>query len=135
MIGYPPFINHLIRCMFGFNKRKKPDQDSTSPESDAPAEQDLAEKLSKTRRGFADGMADFLLGKKDLDENMLDELETTLLSADVGIEATSELLPTLRGALARHGVHHRPPHILHAFLASPLGLTGDGTGMASQALI
>ena len=87
--------------MFGFNKRKKPDQDSSNPESDAPAEQDLAEKLSKTRRGFADGMADFLLGKKDLDENMLDELETTLLSADVGIEATSEIIDTLQASLTR----------------------------------
>ena len=87
--------------MFGFNKRKKPDQDSTSPESGTPAEQDLAEKLSKTRRGFADGMADFLLGKKDLDENMLDELETTLLSADVGIEATSEIIDALHSSLTR----------------------------------
>ncbi len=97
--------------MFGFNKRKKPDQDSASPqttsEATPPVEQDLAEKLSKTRRGFTDGMADFLLGKKDLDQNMLDELETTLLSADVGIEATSEIIDTLQSSLTRKAISNQ----------------------------
>ena len=62
---------------------------------------DLTEKLAKTRRGFGDGMADFVLGKKELDSNMLDELETTLLSADVGIEATSEIIDTLQAQITR----------------------------------
>jgi fused signal recognition particle receptor len=87
--------------MFGFNKRKQPDQKPDDSGSNAATEQDLAKKLSKTRRGFADGMADFFLGKKDLDANMLDELETTLLSADVGMEATSEIIDTLQSNLTR----------------------------------
>lgn len=98
--------------MFGFIKRKKPDQSQpqaeTSPEikpeiieENTAPEQDLAEKLAKTRRGFADGMADFLLGKKNLDSDVLDDLETTLLSADVGIEATSEIIDTLQNNLTR----------------------------------
>ena len=49
--------------MFGFNKRKKPDQPQAKPDPAPNDKQDLADKLSKTRRGFADGMADFLLGK------------------------------------------------------------------------
>lgn len=87
--------------MFGFNKRKKPDPTQVSTEPSTPEEQDLAKKLSKTRRGFADGMADFLLGKKDLDSDMLEDLETTLLSADVGIEATDKIIETLQGNLTR----------------------------------
>ena len=87
--------------MFGFNKRKKSDQNPVPPDASAPAEQDLAEKLSKTRRGFADGMADFLLGKKELNADMLDELETSLLSADVGVEATSEIIDALHSNLSR----------------------------------
>ena len=87
--------------MFGFKKHKQTDQPTASPETSDASEQDLAKKLSKTRRGFSDGMADFLLGKKTLDTHMLDELETTLLSADVGIEATSEIIESLQGNLTR----------------------------------
>lgn len=87
--------------MFGFKKRKQTDKTQPKPDSSTTEEEDLAKKLSKTRRGFADGMADFLLGKKSLDSDMLDDLETTLLSADVGIEATSEIIDTLQGNLTR----------------------------------
>lgn len=112
--------------MFGFGKRKKSKdkpvkQDTstvTTQVADTPFNpltitatepattdytetDDLTEKLAKTRRGFGDGMADFVLGKKALDSRMLDELETTLLSADVGIEATSEIIDTLQSQITR----------------------------------
>jgi fused signal recognition particle receptor len=102
--------------MFGFSKHKKtgdksPDPDkSLDPEMDSEesghtrqnlAETSLAEKLAKTRRGLSDGMADFFLGRKNLDSNMLEELEDTLLSADVGIEATSKIIGTLQNSLTR----------------------------------
>ena len=77
--------------------------ESVLPETE-PSEQDtdeLAEKLAKTRRGLGDSMADFLLGKKELDLSMLDELEETLLSADVGIEATTEIIDSLKTQLTR----------------------------------
>lgn len=109
--------------MFGFNKRKKSDQDSASRQTDsaasASAERDLAEKLSKTRRGFADGMADFFLGKKDLDSNMLNEFETTLLTADVGIEATSEIISALQNNLTRKALSS--PDALRNALADIMG--------------
>jgi len=76
----------------------------TAPESNQIEDTestDLTEKLAKTRRGLGDGMADFVLGKKELDSNMLDELETTLLSADVGIEVTSKIIDTLQSQLTR----------------------------------
>ena len=75
--------------------------EASPPDTSEPDTSELAEKLVKTRRGFFDGMADFVLGKKELDSNMLDELETTLLSADVGIEATSEIIDTLHAKLNR----------------------------------
>ncbi|MBT3197916.1 MAG: signal recognition particle-docking protein FtsY, partial [Gammaproteobacteria bacterium] len=61
----------------------------------------LREKLSRTRTHLGDGMANLLLGKKDLDEELLEELETRLLMADVGIEATEEILSGLPGRLSR----------------------------------
>jgi fused signal recognition particle receptor len=46
-------------------------------------------------------MADFFLGKKTIDQNTLDDLETSLLSADVGVEATSEIIGDLHAKLSR----------------------------------
>ncbi len=79
---------------------KEPMQESTS-KKDTGSLSSLSQKLAKTRRGFKDHMADFFLGKKDLDSNMLDELETTLLSTDVGIEATTEIIDSLQSSLTR----------------------------------
>lgn len=105
--------------MFGFKKRKQAENTPAKPESVATDETapqtELAEKLSKTRRGFADGMADFFLGKKTIDNNMLEDFETTLLSADVGIEATSEIIDTLQGSLSRKALNST--EALHVALA------------------
>jgi len=38
-----------------------------------------------------------LLGRRKIDESLFDELETALLSADCGVEATQDLLQELRG--------------------------------------
>jgi fused signal recognition particle receptor len=51
-------------------------------------------------------MADFVLGKKELDRHMLDELECTLLSADVGIEATSKIIDTLQSQITRKAMNN-----------------------------
>lgn len=46
-------------------------------------------------------MGTILLGKKQIDDNLLEELETQLLSADVGIDATTVILDNLTGRVAR----------------------------------
>ena len=100
--------------MFGFFKKKsKEKQSEISPTStqtekepedstkDESSESRLATGLEKTRRGFSDNMADFLLGKKELDQNMLDELETSLISADVGLQASATIIDSLKKKLSR----------------------------------
>ena len=52
-------------------------------------------------------MADFLLGKKRIDSSILDELETRLLSADVGFDATTTIIDELQNNISRKS-HHRP---------------------------
>ena len=88
--------------MFGFGKRKKPVENDSTTEipADSPTD-DLAGRLAKTRRGLGDSMADFFLGKKDIDRDTLDELETSLLSADVGVEATTDIIDHLQSKLSR----------------------------------
>lgn len=88
--------------MFGFGKRNKPVEHVSTTETPADSTDDsLANRLAKTRRGLGDSMADFFLGKKDIDRYTLDELETSLLSADVGVEATTEIIDDLQSKLSR----------------------------------
>ncbi|MGD2052676.1 MAG: signal recognition particle-docking protein FtsY [Gammaproteobacteria bacterium] len=88
--------------MFGFGKRKKPVEDGSTTENPADSAADsLASRLAKTRRSLGDSMADFFLGKKSIDRDTLDNLETSLLSADVGVEVTTEIIDDLQAKLSR----------------------------------
>ena len=88
--------------MFGFGKRKTPAEVVSTTESATDSTADsLANRLGKTRRGLGDSMADFFLGRKTIDRDTLDNLETSLLSADVGIEATTEIIDDLHARLSR----------------------------------
>lgn len=83
--------------MFGFKKRSQtaPDDARTTPNND------LANRLAKTRRGFGDSLAGLLFGRKSIDRESLEDLETRLLSADVGMQATTEIIDTLQEQLSR----------------------------------
>jgi fused signal recognition particle receptor len=61
----------------------------------------LREKLAATRRGLTRGLSDLLLGDRALDDNLFEELETLLLSADVGVETTEFLLQGITEQVAR----------------------------------
>ncbi len=64
----------------------------------------LTEGLSRTRSKLGDGLSSLLRGKKTIDDELLEELETRLLTADVGIEATQEILGSLTENLSRKKV-------------------------------
>jgi len=97
--------------MFGFKKRKQQktaEVNSTSAETSSPSENstaDLSRSLEKTKRTFSDGLADFFLGKKSIDDNLLDELETRLLSADVGVDATTTIINELQSGISRKAIN------------------------------
>lgn len=61
----------------------------------------IRDGLSKTRSGLADGLADLLVGKKEIDDDLLEDLETQLIMADVGMEATQEIMERLTGRISR----------------------------------
>lgn len=62
----------------------------------------LKRGLSKTSAHLGEGMANLFLGEKAIDEDLLDEIETRLLMADVGVEATSAILHNLTQRLDRN---------------------------------
>lgn len=84
-----------------------PDIPANTTPASAPSQHDpdLSKSLEKTRRTFSDGMADFLLGKKSIDLDLLDELEARLLSADVGIDATTTIIDELQNSISRKTIN------------------------------
>ncbi|PYC29214.1 signal recognition particle-docking protein FtsY [Aquipseudomonas alcaligenes] len=61
----------------------------------------LKQGLSKTSASLGEGMASLFLGKKAIDDDLLEELETRLLTADVGVEATGAIIGSLTKRVAR----------------------------------
>ncbi|MBF8778764.1 signal recognition particle-docking protein FtsY [Pseudomonas fulva] len=61
----------------------------------------LKQGLSKTSASIGEGMASLFLGRKAIDDELLDEIETRLLTADVGVEATSLIVRNLTQKVAR----------------------------------
>ena len=77
----------------------------------------LKQGLARTREVLNTDLADLFSGST-LDERFYEELETTLLAADVGVAATAYLVDELRGA-ARRG-NFREPHQLKGALRTAL---------------
>jgi len=68
--------------IFSFLKRQKTQREA-EPETTAP----LEKKLTRTRSRFRDSLLDFMLGNKPIDADLLEELESQLIMADVGVDA------------------------------------------------
>jgi len=62
----------------------------------------LKSGLSRSRASLGDGLAGLLLGRKSVDAQLLEDIETVLLTADVGVEATLRVTRNLTGRLSRN---------------------------------
>jgi len=58
--------------------------------------------LSKTGSSLTEGLGNLFLGNKKIDEDVLDELETRLLMADVGIESTTKIIDDITDKVKRN---------------------------------
>lgn len=107
--------------MFSFRKKSKSDPASTkksddlshsdeTPVVDTPAATQTSPKgffgrlkqgLSRTRTGLTDAIADVTLGKKTIDDELLEEIETLLLTADLGVEASQRIIESLTSRVSR----------------------------------
>lgn len=78
----------------------------------------LQKGLSRTRAVISDGMADLVLGKKEIDDDLLEELEALLLTADVGFETTRHIIDDLSERVLRREMSD--PKVLHKTLCEHL---------------
>tara|TARA_B100002019_G_scaffold238180_1_gene213178 strand:- start:128 stop:1333 length:1206 start_codon:yes stop_codon:yes gene_type:complete len=77
-------------------------QPEPEPEPEISVFERIKKGLGKTRASLTGGLADlFSVGKK-IDEDLLEEIETSLLMADVGVTATSEIIDSLTEKLERN---------------------------------
>lgn len=61
----------------------------------------LDEGLEKTRKGFFDKITKAVVGKSSVDEDVLDDLENALVSADVGVDTTVKIIDNIEARVAR----------------------------------
>ena len=82
--------------MLNFFKKSK-DQD--------PAEEkiktSLKERLFKSKKKLGDGLSSLVIGKKKIDDDLLEELEMLLISSDIGIQTTDKVIETVRKNASR----------------------------------
>jgi fused signal recognition particle receptor len=85
--------------------------------------------VAKTRTNLVEQLDDIFQGKKVIDEQLLDELEMTLISADIGVRTTSEILEAVREKLNRKQLAN--PDELKRHLAEHMMEILNGLGKAT----
>ncbi len=96
--------------MFSFSKDKK-NKDQGNETHNQESEDTTKNKdnwfsrlrngLSKTRTNLTESLSNLILGQKTINEDLLEEIETQLLVADVGVEATQKVIADLTSRLSR----------------------------------
>ncbi|MBI3682517.1 MAG: signal recognition particle-docking protein FtsY [Acidobacteria bacterium] len=61
----------------------------------------LKKGIEKTRAGFVSMIEDTLEGRKEIDAGLLEELEYALITADIGVKTTAEILESIRQRVDR----------------------------------
>ena len=82
-----------------FNIFKKRHTENTSSEN--KSKPTLRERLTKSREKIGDSLSSLLLGKKSIDDDLLEELETILISADIGLKTTDQVIESVRQKSSR----------------------------------
>ncbi|MFW1677346.1 signal recognition particle-docking protein FtsY [Pontibacter sp. JAM-7] len=74
---------------------------SAEPEKKAGFFGRIKSGLSRTKENLSEQLGNLFLGAKEIDDDLLEEIETLLLTADVGVAATSEIILRLTDKVAR----------------------------------
>lgn len=62
----------------------------------------LKTQLKRTRSGLSGVLAHIPLGQKEIGDDLLEEIEASLLMADIGVDATTEIIKRLTESVERH---------------------------------
>jgi len=82
--------------MLNFFKKNK----SNEPKSE-PNKTSLKDRLFKSKKRLGDGLSSLLIGKKKIDDELLEELEILLISSDIGIQTADKVIESVRKKSSR----------------------------------
>src|SRR5260370_35433609 len=104
-----------------FGSLKEPEEPEKKPEEEQKSGffSRMKQAVARTRESFTSKIEDIVALTRTVDEASLEELETALLTSDIGVQATTEILEALRARARRHGIHGGEE--LPALLSAPLG--------------
>ena len=85
-----------IQTLFG-----TPPADSPSPDGGSLLDR-LKAGIQKTRSGLMEKLEDAVSGRKEIDADVLEEVEYALITADIGANTTAEILERIRQRVERH---------------------------------
>jgi fused signal recognition particle receptor len=77
---------------------------SPAPSSEPGLLERLKAGIQKTRAGLMEKIEDAVSGRKEIDTDVLEELEYALITADIGSKTTAEILERIRQRVERHQV-------------------------------
>ncbi|MEM8561185.1 MAG: signal recognition particle-docking protein FtsY [Pseudomonadota bacterium] len=90
-------------------EQSKQSSDSKKANADTPKVgflSRLRRGLGRTSENLVQGMGTLFLGRKEIDEDLLEELESRLLLADVGVDATRDIIGRLTERVSRKELTH-----------------------------
>jgi fused signal recognition particle receptor len=61
----------------------------------------IKDAVAKTKENFTEQIQDIVEGKKEIDADLLDDLEAIMIGADVGVKTTTEILDAIREQVSR----------------------------------
>ncbi|VAX01564.1 Signal recognition particle receptor FtsY [hydrothermal vent metagenome] len=88
--------------MFGFKKSSKNNDSENSKNSKTSLLSRLKDGLSGTRKNINSGLSSLFLTSKQIDDELLEEIETLLITADLGIDATTKIITELTDKCKRN---------------------------------
>jgi fused signal recognition particle receptor len=87
----------MFKTLFGSSPSKDP-----SPSKEPSLLERLKAGVQKTRAGLMEKLEDAVSGRKEINAEVLEELEYALITADIGSKTTAEILERIRERVARH---------------------------------
>lgn len=85
--------------IFNWFSKNKPKEEIPAAQEEQAAQTQAA--LEKTRTGFLSKLGRLFTGKRQVDNNFLDELEEVLLTSDVGVETTVQIIQNLEKRVSK----------------------------------
>ncbi len=68
----------------------------------------FSERLAGTRQAFGQNVGKLLRRRRPLDASLLEELETALIAADLGVGTTESVMSEIQKRISRHGLSDAP---------------------------